>query len=273
MRLMPEMGSYVALFEPEAKVVDRLTSTMAFLRQLTGANALRLYDATAMHRGWPKPKKVKAFEHLEDLGGLEELVTLEFKFSSGLDSKLSGQVLTSGPAAVASVYVAQVSKGSAELLVDRLVARIASIAAPGYGYAEQCPASIDPFLHVLGITSGFPQSEEENREAEKDEIWFSERVLGWGKERIRRFRDSGMLRDVYTYNILNELHLSYCIEGSSLRSVIQKEGWGTLKPLPGLTWAWSLDEAEVVQARSALESAGQLICPRSWKSSDVAIHL
>lgn len=264
--MMSGVTSYLALYEYEVDAGDLISALLRFINEGLFGNVARTYDCHVMYRHWPKAKKIKQLSGIQDVGDIAEVNSIEFSFGEERmgthPPRRYGRVLVSGPASIARFLLIQVDSGEESALIDGFLSPLANEFQLTYGYIRSWSKQSDAFLDALGITSGYPSTEEEKANAALDQAWFDERVLGCGDGRLRRFRDSGMLRDIYPINILNRRHLEFRLQDADLCSEIGRNSWGVLEAISDKNWLWILNEDMVDSVRARLKSTGLLVAAR-----------
>lgn len=105
---------------------------------------------------------------------------------------------------------------------------------------------------TIGVYSGFDISREEE-----------DRIGAWSHE--YEFSDgsyrTGLLRDVYPFNILVDTHLTETVGDKTLEAWIDSDSThGTLEKITDTHWLWSIDAENIPAAQEALQKAGLLLC-------------
>jgi hypothetical protein len=121
-----------------------------------------------------------------------------------------------------------------------------------YGICYQRPYNMGPSLYASGSLGGSKVSE-----AEENKIghWQLEYTYSDGIYR------TGLLRDVYPFNILVDTHLKEPVGDKTLEAWISSNPkHGTLEKITEHHWLWSIDPQHIPVAQEVLQEAGLLLC-------------
>jgi hypothetical protein len=130
---------------------------------------------------------------------------------------------------------------------------MAGIFGPVYGIGYQRPFAKGPALYAYGMSAGLGYSGTDRIEMN--------RIGAWMRERMAQNRHkNGMLRDIYSLNLLTQTHLDQEVERHSLHEWIEEtQERGQLVDLGNKQWIWRLPDALIDNVRSSLRSAGLII--------------
>jgi hypothetical protein len=121
-----------------------------------------------------------------------------------------------------------------------------------YGICYQRPYNMGPSLYAGGSLGGSKVSEEEENKIGQ---WQLEYTYSDGIYR------TGLLRDVYPFNILVDTHLKEPVNGKTLWAWIDSDPrHGTLDKITDHHWLWSIDPQHIPVAQEVLQEAGLLLC-------------
>jgi hypothetical protein len=121
-----------------------------------------------------------------------------------------------------------------------------------YGICYQRPYNMGPSLYAAGALGGKDLSAEEEN---KIGAWSLEYTYKDGAYR------TGLLRDVYPFNILVATHLTESVGDKTLESWIDSDSrHGSLDKITNNHWLWSVEPQHIPLAQEALQKAGLLLC-------------
>jgi len=119
----------------------------------------------------------------------------------------------------------------------------------GYGFGCIERSIENPFYYAVGVTWGYPSSDEQKALASANAKWMSQMV----SPRDNKAYLKGKIRDVYEINVLNANHLEANIDkGVTLYSAIRDNGLGSLYVMEGGVYVWILKSSELLDARQRL---------------------
>jgi hypothetical protein len=148
---------------------------------------------------------------------------------------------------------------------ERLSFALAELGELGYGIGFVETAKKNPAFHARGVTHGNPSTKEEEEEADRDSIWFMERISMKGNPPKMRHL-SGLLRDVYPLNVLNVNHAKAVIDGQDLVSWIgESKVRGVLTPLSARNLLWVIPAAYLRHIRDSLSKNGLILASAQLK--------
>jgi hypothetical protein len=137
--------------------------------------------------------------------------------------------------------------GDSMLSIGRTLIRDLS---PVYGIGFRREMSLGPSLYAMGGCMGLQPWGAEKPEGDRIERW---RTFGIEQ----RVYETGLLRDVYPWNLLTHLQLNQQIDGIPLGQWIeQDQNCGSLSVLVNNIWLWEVPEAQMRRVRLALGKAG-----------------
>ncbi len=141
------------------------------------------------------------------------------------------------------------------LYLSDIVRRVSALVTPCYAFATRIPQSHNVGLFLAGVGEGErgerfrPQLERMKRE--------------WGADVTARTHCTHRIRDLYTHNFLNRSHLDSPVRSGRRESTwaefIARSGFGSLTPVTGHLWRWSLTDDEIAACRPTLLSSGKLV--------------
>ncbi len=141
------------------------------------------------------------------------------------------------------------------IYLSDIVRRVSTLVTPCYAFATRIPQSHNVGLFLAGVGEGErgerfrPQLERMKRE--------------WGADVTAKTHCTHRIRDLYTHNFLNRSHLDSPIRSgrreSSWEEFITRSGFGSLTPVTGHLWRWSLTDDEIAACRPILLSSGRLV--------------
>jgi hypothetical protein len=136
-----------------------------------------------------------------------------------------------------------------------IIQEILTFSQPPYEIIYQRDYENGPHLYTSGCNSGFGYSDEELVERRKITSWSDEYDFDDGKYR------TGLLRDVYPFNILVNTHLTEPVGDKTLESWIDSNPrHGVLDKITHSHWLWSVDPQHIPLAQEALQEEGLLLC-------------
>ena len=212
-------------------------------------------DKLSVH-GEGFPGKVGAFPRLHaklEKAGFEKVESLSL-FSLLPDADLPVRDWKAeadlSPRHSCAVFAADASLAGVESMLD-ITRRAVEHLRPVYGIGYRRERRLGPVLYAYGMSYGInafsgPEYEE------------SLRISRWGDTAMEggMYRQ-GLLRDVYPYNLLTEVHLAARVEGVRLEEWIREgAGRGELAPFQGGVRLWKVDDAARERVRPALRQAG-----------------
>jgi hypothetical protein len=189
----------------------------------------------------------QGIEDIELLGGVSEPGThLNWESYSCLNSKRKGEFVLS---------FLDTKLGFSKALLLPIIQEILTFSQPRYGIIYQRDYENGPHLYASGCNSGLGYSDEELVERRKITSWSDEYDFDDGKYR------TGLLRDVYPFNILVHTHLTEPVGGRTLEAWIDSNPrHGVLDKITNSHWLWSVDPEHIPLAQEALQEAGLLLC-------------
>lgn len=126
-----------------------------------------------------------------------------------------------------------------------------------YGICYQRPYNMGPADYAGGVISTSGRIELSKQDRKKISTWSHEYTFDDGSYR------TGLLRDVYPFNILIDTHLNEKVGTQTLKEWIDLDPThGTLDKLTDTHWLWSIDPVHIPAAQEALQEAGLLLCYR-----------
>jgi hypothetical protein len=151
----------------------------------------------------------------------------------------------------------------AELLkpdeVQGLVSNLAPLGDLGYGIVFTQNDQKNPAFRASGITHGYPATKEEEEVADRDSIWFRERISMGGNPPKMRHK-AGFLRDVYELNVLNSNHARAIVDGQDLVSwIAESKVRGTLVRVSDSNILWTVPSAYSHHIRDSMSKNGLLL--------------
>lgn len=125
---------------------------------------------------------------------------------------------------------------------------------PAYGIAFSRDFEKSPDGYALGLVAGLGYSPKEDAEATS--------IAEWNREQIGERRHlKGMLRDVYPWNFLSEVHLASRCGSQSFREwILADKNRGSLEALGSDRYCWSVPVTHSHVVRAELAKFGMLIC-------------
>jgi hypothetical protein len=121
-----------------------------------------------------------------------------------------------------------------------------------YGICYQRPYNMGPEAYANGTLAGIDLPREEEKKVAR---WMHEYDFDDGKYR------TGLLRDVYPFNILVNTHLTESVGDKTLESWIDSDSrHGSLDKITNNHWLWSVEPQHIPLAQEALQKAGLLLC-------------
>jgi hypothetical protein len=134
---------------------------------------------------------------------------------------------------------------------QELTVKINSFFKPLYGYIYQRKFSEGPNHYPFGVIGG----------SEVIEDTEEKKIGEWGRVYSSKRYRTGLLRDIYPYNILTSAHLEQVINGETLEQWIKKNSsHGTLEKITDDHWLWSLTPEQIPAVQEALYPSGILLC-------------
>ncbi|MGA7614917.1 MAG: hypothetical protein WBX15_07025 [Thermoanaerobaculia bacterium] len=134
-----------------------------------------------------------------------------------------------------------------------IVGDLVTLVRPWYGIAYERPAHLGPVMFAIGISQGLGFASEDLKAASE--------ISRWGSTGLReKVYMKGLLRDVYRWNILSEVHLNSRVGGMALDEWI-KNGQGTRGAVDVLAdgrWLWRVPPEGLDAMRRALRGEGLL---------------
>lgn len=243
-------GACLALFEWGDPSFPRIAADCTDALKQYG---IEVTTSTARMRGQLKPAQITGEALLLLLANDADVCSIECELNP------EGALLVAeDQGARALVVYSEALKGERVVQLTRQLAVRRRIS---YGFCfEYRPGSPDPIFFSLGITDGYPEDEEEMEAADRNSLWFRERLpVGGVQARMRH--TSGMVRDVFPENLLDECHLRSQISGVSLSEwVMQDPARGSLERVSVGNWIWHIDRDSCVRVRKEVAAAGLTVC-------------
>lgn len=121
-----------------------------------------------------------------------------------------------------------------------------------YGICYQRPYNMGPALYAGGALGGIDLPREEET-----------KIGSWNRKYNLNphYYRTGLLRDVYPFNVLIETHLKEKIGHQTLEDWIKSTpSHGSLDKLTSSHWLWSIDNECIPAAQETLQEAGLLLC-------------
>lgn len=167
-------------------------------------------------------------------------------------------VLSSGKKVLSFMYDSRGIGIEIGLLAD-LVFRLSSLVQITYGYGFQRQFSKGPGYYIYDFQYGLDRASVEDREeARRINLWRDERVDYLSPGSFRHL--SGLLRDVFPFNILTMPHLSQKVEGVRFDEwIAAREDRGRISPIAKDVWGWVVPDRLLPEIRTSLQAAGLLI--------------
>jgi hypothetical protein len=240
----------------------RVLSFFNLLPKLDISQVFEIAVQSSESPSWrPTPRNVKAIKigesrakRIEVGAGGRHLEcayrTIEGTLSDG--GYEGGFFLSDPPAFRMLVLFAPLESDIAKSLFDQ--ARLISAHGElGYGYQFLADTDSSPVFRSAGITESRTDGPD-SPEAKRDKLWFCERTIGFGPDRIRRFIDSGMIRSIFPVNYLNSSHLEIRIGPKSLVEMIQYLHLGSVEPIGRRNFVWTIDANLIQEAQRSLSA-------------------
>ena len=121
-----------------------------------------------------------------------------------------------------------------------------------YGICYQRPYNMGPSLYIGGSLGGINLSLQERDQIGK---WKNEYCFDDGNYR------TGLLRDVYPFNIFVQTHLNEKVGKQTLEQWINNDPrHGVLEKITDNHWLWSIAPENIPAAQETLQEAGLLLC-------------
>lgn len=141
-----------------------------------------------------------------------------------------------------------------ERLVKSIFKECLKWSSPVYGIAYYREFEKSPDGYAVGLIAGLGYSPKEDAERQS--------IGDWNREQLGERRHlKGMLRDVYPWNFLSNVHLASRCGALSLREWITSgRNRGTLESLGSERYCWSVPAADHSFVRAELAKNGLLIC-------------
>jgi hypothetical protein len=136
---------------------------------------------------------------------------------------------------------------------DPLLQSLIETLKPSYGIGYLRELRKGPILYALGIGQG-REIEEYSGAAYEEGVRHSH----WGGAGMQKeiYRE-GVIRDIYPWNLLNNKHLDFPIDGIPFRQWIQGDrNRGSLTALTDECWLWEISEAAISGIRPILWNSG-----------------
>ncbi|MBM3469095.1 MAG: hypothetical protein FJX71_06670 [Alphaproteobacteria bacterium] len=138
--------------------------------------------------------------------------------------------------------------------ITKLVKDLSRFCNFKYGIAYQREFTKGPDWYVNGIIEGISRTPENNIEREKIACWFK-------KYSVNNHYKTGLLRDIYLYNILTRTHLDQRVKGQTLEQwILQNATHGDLQSVTDRHWLWSLKPTQIPIVQEILQEADLLLC-------------
>jgi hypothetical protein len=126
---------------------------------------------------------------------------------------------------------------------------------PKYGIIYQRDYEKGPYFYASGCICGIGHSDAELIERSKISNWSKQYRSNNGAYR------TGLLRDVYPFNLLIDIHLGEKVGKSTLEAWINSDPkHGALEKITDTHWLWSIEPEHIPIAQEALQEAGLLLC-------------
>jgi hypothetical protein len=210
-------------------------------------SSLRIEKASVVRDGTTKAQPLPA-RSFTDFIGRCALRSIECEILNG-EGKL--RVFMSVPPAMRQLTLSASTDDPASKIFREIAFGLAAEGSLGYGYEFLSQSQQNPVLLASGITQAGTDSFDE-RNAEKDQRWFYERVVGYGADRARRFLDAGMIRTVFPVNYLNASHANAQIGSRTLVQEIDRLKIGTHSEFGSGQIIWTIDASKTMSAESEL---------------------
>jgi len=242
------MLSCIALHDwPATLVLGEVYSTLESLLEQSG---FKLTQAHILVAGWPRAKKLSPTKVRGSLiaeGLLAKSLEGEF---------VMGQVRIEFMlrADSSSLLYVGTDPANEEILV-RLLRDLASKLHFSYGYLFNA-AKRGAALYAVGITHCDAGEMVVEASQDADDRWFSERLL---PDSEHRYRDRGLFRNIYPYNLLNSSHLNALVDGVRLEDKIKHANWGELFRASDTNWLWKINSDALPEIISSIERSNLLI--------------
>ena len=205
---------------------------------------------------WPRAKKISHNDLATLFGQVDQVKSIEGELEFPLNGNhIRGSFLISS---MPKMFFVALPKGVEKVAsFEAFAKRLAEKVKLGYGYVFHSEDGDEPALYASGVTYVKAGESADPKSSETDERWFNELVLG--KDGRKRYRDDGMMRNVYYLNILNVHHLERKINGESFLSLIPKMSWGNIKKIGTDNWLWRVGGESRAEAQNYLRSSSVLI--------------
>jgi hypothetical protein len=124
-----------------------------------------------------------------------------------------------------------------------------------YGICYQRPYNLGPEAYAGGTNQVSAKGVLDDTKRKKISTWFHEYIFDDGAYR------TGLLRDVYPFNLLIDVHLREKVGKSTLEAWINSDPkHGALEKITDIHWLWSIEPEHIPIAQEALQEAGLLLC-------------
>ncbi len=211
-----------------------------------GVNNLKV-----IFQGWPRAKKISNSELAILLKQTDKIKSVEGElgFLSGGNHSTGSFLVSSMPK---MLFVGLPDSAERIFYLECLAKSFAEKTRLGYGYAFESDDGDEAALYASGVTYVKAGESVDPKSSEADERWFNELILG--KEGRKRYRDDGMMRNVYCLNILNAHHLEREVDNANFSSFIRRKGLGHIEKIGIDNWLWRVDGENRSKARNYLRS-------------------
>jgi hypothetical protein len=142
--------------------------------------------------------------------------------------------------------------------ISHILKIAAEIGNLGYGFASTSMLGADTVYYMMGLTKGYPSSDNERQNSERLSRWFREKSRKISRDNPRKYLN-GMQRGVFDLNILNRTHIKKLIECGLIKPETLNAILGAISDFGNETFQWKLSIEQIGEAEDKLSLCGAII--------------